>query len=1525
MHGFTINSASKKQQQPSACIVIENRGVVNFAALWALAFAAFMLLILQGCGGSNDDASNGPEIPDPGDCPSGQLWDDLSESCIEDPGQMDPGDLPNPDGDDDFSPDGDEVVPIDGDEPIIDGDDFETPIVDGDEPVDITPERDPRDQLCDGIYCSGSGRCIAIDMQPRCLCLPGYHEEGLSCIPNDLQSPCEGVDCGSGGQCVVETDGLGEERIACNCPQNMFDLNLHCLPIQDPGGCEMRDIGNDVEVCLPQGNPMGNMNEYYFPNLASAISDNGELPDKVDHRSEYLNDYLSQIDDQGQCGTCVAFASTHSLESSIASRSVVNTDLSQSHVWKMAGLSLSCTNGTSIPRVVSAITGSMSVVPDDIWTYDCNGYGGNNSCYGWLVEAPSSMNADTDGLVRGLSPYSVYAYNTYAIEKALASGHNVIYGVPVYGSTWYKWGKPILIDVPTNGAAFQGGHAILIVGYDRGTREFTFLNSWSEYWGDGGYGKFTYDFIQYYGYGGMVIPDVVARTCESDSDCSCGVCQEQSCVSVEEVFNGRDDNCDGRIDEGFDCALGEERACGGTDVGECQAGVQSCENGRWSDCVGDLIGPAPELCDNKDNDCDGQTDEDLQVSCGSDEGACKQGVSICSAGQWSGCLGQVVPSEETCDLLDNDCDGQTDEDIAFSDIPAEALCPTLGICANGGAVNRCVEGNWICDFPENYEENECAVENEHCGGGSFSDPGCADGLDTDCDGEQDEHSVTYLCEMLPDYWKVEQSQECYQKPFGRCLQQSGVYACDQSVVSCAVRVACIGGTMPTAEQCDDQDWDCDGITYDRNDLDDDGFGDCPGYVDCDDTRAESHPGAVEICDGHDNNCDGRTDEDGVCDGVDGDIDGDVDGDVEPDDPDLIWMPIPSGTFQMGCSVGDTQCYEAGTEEPRHEVSVPAFEMTRTEITRDQFVRVMGFDPTLSEDCPDCPVENISFENAEDFCEAVGGRLPSEAEWEYAARGGVSTKYYCGETLSCLDEIAWLSGPAHEVGEKQANNFGLHEMLGNVWEWVADCSHPNYTDAPTDGSVWEGGNCSLRVLRGGCWICSTQTMRASARAAGSVGELYDFGVGIRCARDVEIVDGDEPAVDGDEPVVDGDEPVVDGDEPVVDGDEPVVDGDEPVVDGDEPVVDGDDPVVDGDEPVVDGDEPVVDGDEPVVDGDEPVVDGDEPVVDGDEPVVDGDEPVVDGDEPVVDGDEPIVDGDEPVVDGDEPLVDGDEPVVDGDEPVVDGDEPVVDGDEPVVDGDEPVVDGDEPVVDGDEPVVDGDEPVVDGDEPVVDGDEPVVDGDEDETDVHFAYVCAGSFDMGCSQDDDLCTEYETGGTTTFNQDFFVTPTEITQAQFEAVMGFNPSYFSNCPTCPVEQVTWQEANDFCAQVDARLPSSAEWEYAARATTLSRYICGPNESCLADIAWYDANSNTGYDRHRTHPVAQLDSNLWGLYDMLGNVWEWVSDCAPTSAGCEYRLMRGGSWFEESPELRVSNLGWNFPENRFTNVGFRCVQDLY
>ncbi len=180
-----------------------------------------------------------------------------------------------------------------------------------------------------------------------------------------------------------------------------------------------------------------------------------------------------------------------------------------------------------------------------------------------------------------------------------------------------------------------------------------------------------------------------------------------------------------------------------------------------------------------------------------------------------------------------------------------------------------------------------------------------------------------------------------------------------------------------------------------------------------------------------------------------------------------------------------------------------------------------------------------------------------------------------------------------------------------------------------------------------------------------------------------------------------------------------------------------------------------------------------------------------------------------------------------------------------------------------------------------------------------------------------------------QSFLIDRTEVTQKVWNKTHMSDPSGFKG-DRRPVERVTWFEADQYCHELGLRLPTEAEWEYAARAGSEQPYPSGPFLD--GDHAWYDGNAE-----NTTHPVASLNPNAWGLYDMLGNVWEWVSDGWDSTyyahspkqdpKGPEKateRMARGGSWYNFEGLVRNSTRIHYPPAERFVNVGFRCARDL-
>ncbi|EIC20695.1 SUMF1/EgtB/PvdO family nonheme iron enzyme [Thiorhodovibrio frisius] len=232
--------------------------------------------------------------------------------------------------------------------------------------------------------------------------------------------------------------------------------------------------------------------------------------------------------------------------------------------------------------------------------------------------------------------------------------------------------------------------------------------------------------------------------------------------------------------------------------------------------------------------------------------------------------------------------------------------------------------------------------------------------------------------------------------------------------------------------------------------------------------------------------------------------------------------IPAGRFLMGCQPGEAECSDY--EKPAHQVSVPAFELGKTEVTfadwdacvADGGCKHEPEDEGWGRD--DRPVINVSWDDAQDYLRWLNRktgqayRLPTEAKWEYAARAGTTTAFSTGRCIStrqanydgnsdyndCGAKTGVYLQKTQPVGSYPSNPWGLADMHGNVWEWTQDCWNDSYRGAPTNGAAWNRGNCARRALRGGSWDNVPRNLRSGYRNWNDTG-YRNYSLGFRVAR------------------------------------------------------------------------------------------------------------------------------------------------------------------------------------------------------------------------------------------------------------------------------------------------------------------------------------------------------------------------------------------------------------------------------------------
>ena len=710
---------------------------------------------------------------------------------------------------------------------------------------------------------------------------------------------------------------------------------------------------------------------------------------------------------------------------------------------------------------------------------------------------------------------------------------------------------------------------------------------------------------------------------------------------------------------------------------------------------------------------------------------------------------------------------------------------------------------------------------------------------------------------------------------------------------------------PAAEDCDDQDASSTTVATDA---------DCDGAItadDCDDNDAAS----LVVADDPD------------CDGIVGDLV--VQG--------IDMLVLPNGTFEMGCTTSQSGCNS--DESPAHDVTLTNdFWMSSTEVTQGQWQGLMGTNPSYfgsdggGADCGlDCPVELVDWYEAAAFANALsaaeglpacytlsgctgtlgagcgssaactsgtyvctsvtvnsptayecaGYRLPMEAEWEYAARAGTDLYLYAGS--DAVDDVAWYDGNSgaetHAVAQLQANAWGLFDMSGNAWEWSWDRYGGYLSSDPVEDPEGPATG-DYRPIRGGNWASPPAAVRVARRNNGTPGNRGS-GIGFRVARTIPDA-ADFPDEDGD--------------------------GSPLRIDCD----DSDDANFPGNPEVCDGQDNDCDGE------------------------------IDEGVDEDVDGYGCAEDCD----DADPNLI-------------------------------------------------------AIADDPDCDG---VVSDLLDVQGMLMRVLPGGTFEMGCtpSQWDSPadCQGPETPvHTVELTNDFWMSETEVTQAQWQALMASNPSFNgpngfrSECGLdCPVERVNWFEALEFANAVslaeglpacysltgcggDAigdgcgptnldvncdtgnyscstvvvnadsvydcagyRLPTEAEWEYAARAGTDDYMYAGSDNIDL--VAWYASNSGSV-----VHPVRQKLPNDFDLYDMSGNLFEWAWDWFgfdyyddldggdPTGPiegdpngplSLPGRVERGGRWGNTAATTRIASRGGLPPINRDYDLGIRLVRTV-
>ena len=234
---------------------------------------------------------------------------------------------------------------------------------------------------------------------------------------------------------------------------------------------------------------------------------------------------------------------------------------------------------------------------------------------------------------------------------------------------------------------------------------------------------------------------------------------------------------------------------------------------------------------------------------------------------------------------------------------------------------------------------------------------------------------------------------------------------------------------------------------------------------------------------------------------------------------LLAFPVPSKASNISDMVLlKADCFTMGSEEfiveePEHKVCLNAYYLDVYEVTQKKFERVTGSNPSRFKG-PDLPVQNVSWPEADIYCRSFGGRLPTEAEWEYAARAGSTSGFSWGWKMD--DAFAWHEGNSlktpHPVGQKKANAFGFHDMNGNVWEWVGDWYREDYYETraisePTDNPLGPTTG-QFVIVRGGSFEDDAYFLRSASRYWYPP-TLKNQNMGFRCAANPQDIQPEKP--------------------------------------------------------------------------------------------------------------------------------------------------------------------------------------------------------------------------------------------------------------------------------------------------------------------------------------------------------------------------------------------------------------------------------